>query len=365
MVNGGRCPSVGVSGFILGGGIGPFSRSYGMAVDNLIEVSIVTADGELYTVRRDDDQDSENDIGVRFLAYFDGNQDDFSKLIHKGVLNAELSKQLTRRSLPELSSRFLHETLFAQWDEETKRSTPTNTNFRIFHPFCFTNSGTEIVKITAIIKEELEAFKRLFRGEAAGLCQVSFIHAGGETTQRPSHATAFRWRDTIFHTYVMVQWKEKWLERDMRGFARKFKDRLRQFSIAGKAAFINFPDSSMPDTDHLKAYYGNNRQKLQQVKRLWDARNFWKWDQGIDLAESDSQAARDSADNNLEVKEEELSDGEEDAPDEQTDLAATIRWESRESTAAAPLLTQQFAALGMGWSHLEGIEALATDFFPT
>lgn len=60
MVNGGRCPSVGVSGFILGGGIGPFSRSYGMAVDNLIEVSIVTADGELYTVRRDDDQDSEN-----------------------------------------------------------------------------------------------------------------------------------------------------------------------------------------------------------------------------------------------------------------------------------------------------------------
>lgn len=302
------------------------------------------------------------DIGVRFLAYFDGNQDDFSKLIHKGVLNAELSKQLTRRALPELSSRFLHETLFAQWDEETKRSTPAITSFRIFHPFCFTNSGTEIVKITAIIKEELEAFKRLFRGEAAGLCQVSFIHAGGETTQRPSHATAFRWRDTIFHTYVMVQWKEKWLERDMRGFARKFKDRLRQFSIAGKAAFINFPDSSMPDTDHLKAYYGNNRQKLQQVKRLWDARNFWKWDQGIDLAESDSQAARDSADSNLEVKEEELSDGEEDAPDEQTDLAATIRWESRESTAAAPLLTQQFAALGM-WSNIE-IEAMPHDLFP-
>lgn len=58
MVNGGRCPSVGVSGFILGGGIGPFSRSYGMAVDNLIEVTIVTADAEIYTVRADDDQDS-------------------------------------------------------------------------------------------------------------------------------------------------------------------------------------------------------------------------------------------------------------------------------------------------------------------
>lgn len=59
MINGGRCPSVGVSGFILGGGIGPFSRSYGMAVDNLIEVTMVAADGQVYTVRADDDQDSE------------------------------------------------------------------------------------------------------------------------------------------------------------------------------------------------------------------------------------------------------------------------------------------------------------------
>lgn len=60
MVNGGRCPSVGVSGFILGGGIGPFSRSYGMGVDNVEEISIVTADGELYVVRMDDKPDTDN-----------------------------------------------------------------------------------------------------------------------------------------------------------------------------------------------------------------------------------------------------------------------------------------------------------------
>lgn len=59
LVNGGRCPSVGVSGFILGGGIGPFSRQYGMAVDGLNEVKIVTADGELYTLTPEDDPDSE------------------------------------------------------------------------------------------------------------------------------------------------------------------------------------------------------------------------------------------------------------------------------------------------------------------
>jgi FAD/FMN-containing dehydrogenase len=32
VINGGRCPSVGVGGFILGGGLGPFSRSIGMGI---------------------------------------------------------------------------------------------------------------------------------------------------------------------------------------------------------------------------------------------------------------------------------------------------------------------------------------------
>lgn len=59
MVNGGRCPSVGVSGFILGGGIGPFSRQYGMAVDCLKEVTIVTADGEVYVIKPEDNQEEE------------------------------------------------------------------------------------------------------------------------------------------------------------------------------------------------------------------------------------------------------------------------------------------------------------------
>lgn len=294
------------------------------------------------------------EIGVRFLTYFDGNQDDFNKLINRGILNADLAKQITRRSLPEHNSRFLHETLFAQWDEETKRSTPANSTFRVFHSFCFRNELHEIMKITAIIKEELEAFKVLFNGETSGLCQVSWIHAGGETMNKDMAATAFRWRETVYHTYIMIQWKDKWLERDMRGFAQKFKNRLRQFSIAGKAAFVNFPDASLPKTDHLKAYYGNNRQKLQQVKRLWDEGNFFKWDQGIDLASSNARADVEHAEVNSRIYEAELSDGAEDGPDEQTDMLATMRWEGRNTTAAAPLLTLAFEALGLEYGATGG-----------
>ncbi|KAF2763359.1 FAD-binding domain-containing protein, partial [Pseudovirgaria hyperparasitica] len=53
VINGGRCPSVGVSGFLLGGGLGPFTRSFGMGSDTVIEATIVTADGKKVTVGKD------------------------------------------------------------------------------------------------------------------------------------------------------------------------------------------------------------------------------------------------------------------------------------------------------------------------
>lgn len=44
---GGGCPTVAPPGFMLGGGYSFVSRSYGMSIDNLISLKIVTPDGEL------------------------------------------------------------------------------------------------------------------------------------------------------------------------------------------------------------------------------------------------------------------------------------------------------------------------------
>lgn len=49
-INGGRCPLVGVSGFVLGGGLGPFSRQVGMGCDTLVEATIVDYKGDVFTV---------------------------------------------------------------------------------------------------------------------------------------------------------------------------------------------------------------------------------------------------------------------------------------------------------------------------
>jgi FAD/FMN-containing dehydrogenase len=38
---GGTCPSVGLAGYLLGGGYGWYSRAFGLGIDNLVEVDVV------------------------------------------------------------------------------------------------------------------------------------------------------------------------------------------------------------------------------------------------------------------------------------------------------------------------------------
>ena len=50
----GQCGSVGVGGFLLGGGVNPAtSARYGFGADNVDEYTVVTANGSIVKVRRD------------------------------------------------------------------------------------------------------------------------------------------------------------------------------------------------------------------------------------------------------------------------------------------------------------------------
>lgn len=57
-VPGGTCPTVGISGLALGGGIGVVARAYGLTSDSLTGARVVTADGKL----RDVNEESETDL---------------------------------------------------------------------------------------------------------------------------------------------------------------------------------------------------------------------------------------------------------------------------------------------------------------
>ena len=56
-IPGGSCPSVGIAGVTLGGGMGLAARAFGMSADNVLGAKIVTADGQLLTVDKHNNPD--------------------------------------------------------------------------------------------------------------------------------------------------------------------------------------------------------------------------------------------------------------------------------------------------------------------
>jgi hypothetical protein len=59
---GGGCPTVGIPGFMLGGGLSFVSRSYGLSIDNLVSIDLVTPDGKLRRISADSKSKEEQDL---------------------------------------------------------------------------------------------------------------------------------------------------------------------------------------------------------------------------------------------------------------------------------------------------------------
>jgi hypothetical protein len=378
VVNGGRCPMVGVSGFVLGGGLSPFTRSFGMGCDTLLEATIVTADGNDVTVTSDDDSDSDNgklfwalcgagggnfgvvvelkmrltklttdnvvaglyvwapkpdpdvmnafmgtmvefytakwpdattidsswvcnledarsELRVRFPIYHNDHKVRFDATVDKHIKNAALAEQLKLRSAEEPSTKFLLETLVSQWSFENQSTLSSATGkYRIYTSVVLNNDRDTIVAVTELIRYAMGKFRDKFTGEE-GLMQVTWIHTGGVANRnKTSRTTAFPWRTGAYQTYVMLEWKEKWLTRAMKGFLRTMETQLRGHSINSRAAFINFADAELQG--HEEAYFGSNTEALREVKNKWDPTDFFHWNQGVGLPpQRQSQAQQDAS----------------------------------------------------------------------
>lgn len=57
MLAGGSCPTVGIAGLTLGGGIGVLTRKFGLTCDQLVSARAVTADGEIRTLSAESEPD--------------------------------------------------------------------------------------------------------------------------------------------------------------------------------------------------------------------------------------------------------------------------------------------------------------------
>lgn len=108
MVLGGQCPTVGVSGFTLGGGLSTFSRSYGLGIDNVISIKVVDAEGNLSTLTRDETDPDKKDLFWALCGGGGGNfgiATEFTLRLHKLPLPTVVCGELTW-NIPQQTSDF-------------------------------------------------------------------------------------------------------------------------------------------------------------------------------------------------------------------------------------------------------------------
>ncbi|KAL8417451.1 hypothetical protein RB596_007539 [Gaeumannomyces avenae] len=377
MINGDRCPTMGVSGFILGAGLGPFTRSFGMGCGALTEATLVTTEGSLVTVSEADDPTTnkgrlfwalcgagggnfgvvvqmklkvqklrnrhglvvagrydwypadgftdgvvstmvdlytakwpdkitmdttwvcdpqKKHTGVHFNVSFDESKPEYDRLIDRHIKWPELACALKRRVLAEKLTRYLSETLAAQWPDETGRVYPTNKTYELFSSFAFSNGDKGVLQEAAAALQQLAGeFQADFGSENVNF-RTTWVHSGGAAAQKKATDTAFFWRQAVFHMCMAVAWADKWMEDNMRLFLAKAKRLLRPLSLNGEAAFANFPDRDLPTKSHERAYYGDNKDELRRVKEIWDRSKFFSWDQGVRLPGDPDEDEDDEAD---------------------------------------------------------------------
>ncbi|CAG8972599.1 hypothetical protein HYALB_00005368 [Hymenoscyphus albidus] len=385
VMNGGRCPMVGVAGFLLGGGLGPFGRSLGMGCDQVREITIVVADRTIVTVKKTYKRDSEKGklfwalcgagagkpfgvvtemkirvcnlrgetvtggrytwfpklaeldpdetdatkirakraeakederklidmmqtfytatwkdkftcdstwisdtreangaLGIRYTTYYDSGTTAFQAQIDRLVKHEDLNRQLKRRCLPEKSTRFLHETLVVQWAEETKAAFPSDPSYRLFASFNLEMDPKILKKFTERVVKAHRSFKKEFGKEKDCLFYIAFISGGGQQIKKKDQTSCDPWRNkTTYYAYGMFEWKDKWLERDMRKFYQTVIDSLTPLAIDQKASFSNFAARDLAPDNYEEACYGDNAAELREIKKFWDPDYFFAHEQAV------------------------------------------------------------------------------------
>jgi FAD/FMN-containing dehydrogenase len=332
---GGQCPTVGIPGFTLGGGLGFYMREHGLAIDVLTETKMVTAAGKLLTI-------SEKEHPDLFWALRGGGGGNFGINTSFTFRGFRVPGQVTIFSLTWVAddciAAFLafQEVLFqapdtlgavAHFSAELEAGSVVPT-LRVFGQFVDTKEATErlLSPVIAAARPETQQIEQMtfwnakkwlagdvgapnafaersrfypnpmpeegaqalvdflakaplnenshFSGESA------FFAWGGAVSRVPPTATAFAHRDDIWLQSFDVSWAlgDSQPEVDhLIAWQNDFYDAMGAYG--SDRAYQNFVDPLLQDP--LTAYYAENLPRLIGVKRTYDPDNVFHFAQSI------------------------------------------------------------------------------------
>jgi FAD/FMN-containing dehydrogenase len=323
--------TTGIAGLTLGGGFGWTSRKFGMSIDNLVCVDVVTADGQMHRASEKENADlfwalrgGGGNFGIvtgfEFRLHALGPQVLSGLLIHpfadapkllrdyrSFVAQApdELTAWVVLRKAPPLP--FLPK----EWHGKEvmiiavcflgdpgvgeRALAPLRTLGRPIadvigpHPFVGWQQAFDPL-LTAGARNYWKShdFRELSDGLFAQLvefagrlptaeCEIFIANIGGAMARVPVEATAFAGRDANFVMNVHTRWQEARDDARCIGWAREFYNATRPY--ASSTAYVNFlPDE---DGERLSSTYGGNYAKLREIKAKYDPENVFRVNQNI------------------------------------------------------------------------------------
>lgn len=339
-VPGATGPTVGIAGCTLGGGFGVTSRKFGLSCDNLLEVELVTADGEIVRANSVENADlfwacqggGGGNFGIAtsftfqahpvgFVVAFNiswrweafqpivdtwqrwapDTEDGlatFLRLSSDGVITllgqytAEIGELGRIQSLltPLLSAAppsavSIQTVPFIMAARSFAGVDPIRPQWLVH-----IHNDQEMLKSTsafayetfsesglATLKRNLETAPS-FPGTQSRPCMVQLLGGGGAPARIAQDATAVFHRQAKFILQYDGFWTAPQDAAQVAEWVRNFRTSMLPYT---RGAYVNYVDANL--TDWLCEYYGDNAKRLVDVKRKYDPDNVFNFPQSIPL----------------------------------------------------------------------------------
>jgi hypothetical protein len=313
----------GVAGLTLGGGMGRLQRKFGLTIDNLLSVDLVTADGRMVRASEDENPDlfwglrgAGANFGVvtsfRFRLHPMDGTITFGSVVHPIERAKELARlysELTETGPDELWASFnlgleegrpvaqigvchcgsieaaerdlaqlrsfgppLVDSVAAQpyLDVQRMNDEPQAWGHRFYMKSGFLPSLPD-----EVVDLGVDAMSRVPEETDCGI----FLWSCGRTYAAvPEEAMAFSGRDAAFWFAAEAMWEDSAQDEPSRAWARATMDEVMPFTSAG--IYVN--DVSEAGEDVARSVYGDAKyERLVALKRIWDPDNVFRLNQNI------------------------------------------------------------------------------------
>ncbi len=324
---GGTCPTVGVSGYALGGGWGLSCRLFGLGCDSLTEIELVDYRGNILKANQEQNTDlfwacrgaGGGNFGVVVSMIFRlPPKTDMVTLVGIDYPNADQWMQVRflntwqywLKEAPEeitLVARLYNSGNegYELYADGIFYGTPDEAR-KIMKPFtCLGGARLKLEYMTFIeavtrigeVYPDSEKFNSASRFVSRDFSSEEIMNLVGLVTQAPPGSvlagislyalggrvkdidprdTAFFYRDARYIMWIQSTWE---IDRYAEVNAWWVEDGFRYIKRLTEGSYVNFPYSGL--RDYLFSYYGYNVDRLREVKKQYDPENVFRFPQSI------------------------------------------------------------------------------------